>query len=557
MAYDNLDPNDTMIVNRGSNSYSVTVDQVSTSAPVLQDDDVFLVNRGDKSFSVTKKIITDEIGKEGQITAPVVVLTPPNGAGLGDITVTPAAEGITDVDQVSTITTVSVWNQDEIWSANQTGTTLGGYPWSGTFDGTQNGLTESTAGSSSGVIFTSVVSGSPIRIKGRSQGTAPFKLKVTDQNGVQQDVSNLWTNDGGFEWITLPESITGIKGLETYSVDNSANYCQTQAVEVGGRLLVNSDITPPADLGTITETSNTATITYTTDNNLSMLTVGQAMTQQPAYTPVTSKIKSGGIGTSTKAVTAAWSTAPYSWHDENGTENKDPSTSLVNSNFASQNYFNNNLNDTNKRGNKGIYLLNNCQFNYSGYQVGEKIEIVYGSGSGSQAVNMQITGDIQEGSINDSRSQGGKSVEPKLSIEITATATSGSFQITTGGFIHYISSFQGDVQDKILEFEDSTDLVNFRVGDVVQTTGTGNSSWNETQLWSGLAVGPYQEAHPITNAFNGVVAEYGCKPQFGQGYVSLTFNTKAYSKIKFNFYISAPSFSDGNIKFNGVAVGAI
>ena len=54
MAYDNLDPNDTMIVNRGNSSYSVTVDQVSNSSPVLEDNDVFLVNRGDKSFSVTK-----------------------------------------------------------------------------------------------------------------------------------------------------------------------------------------------------------------------------------------------------------------------------------------------------------------------------------------------------------------------------------------------------------------------------------------------------------------------------------------------------------------------
>ena len=123
MAYDNLDPNDTMIVNRGSNSYSVTVDQVSSSSPVLQDNDVFLVNRGDKSFSVTKKIITDEIGKEGEITAPVVVLTPPNGAGLGDTEVTPAAEGVTGV--VESQDTFSAWNQDQTWS-NAANFTLSG-----------------------------------------------------------------------------------------------------------------------------------------------------------------------------------------------------------------------------------------------------------------------------------------------------------------------------------------------------------------------------------------------------------------------------------------------
>ena len=49
MTYNNLKPDDTMVVNRGENSYKVTVDSIKTDSPTLQDTDVFLVNRGENS----------------------------------------------------------------------------------------------------------------------------------------------------------------------------------------------------------------------------------------------------------------------------------------------------------------------------------------------------------------------------------------------------------------------------------------------------------------------------------------------------------------------------
>ena len=66
--YNNLEATDTMVVNSGENSYSVTVADVADGA-VLEDTDLFLVNRGENSYSVTKKQLADEIAPDGVIEA--------------------------------------------------------------------------------------------------------------------------------------------------------------------------------------------------------------------------------------------------------------------------------------------------------------------------------------------------------------------------------------------------------------------------------------------------------------------------------------------------------
>ena len=81
MAYNDLQETDTVIVNSGENSYSATVEQVAAGTN-LATTDVLLVNRGESSYSVTVQQLSDEIGARGEITPPVVVRTPPNGAGM-------------------------------------------------------------------------------------------------------------------------------------------------------------------------------------------------------------------------------------------------------------------------------------------------------------------------------------------------------------------------------------------------------------------------------------------------------------------------------------------
>ena len=133
--YNELEATDTMVVNNGESSYSVTVADVADGA-VLEETDVFLVNRGEQSYTVTKKQLADEIAPDGVIEPPVVVLTPPNGAGMADEDVTPAAEGITGV--VETTTTESAWNQDRSWSGGAK--TGGAYDANYAFDKLFNGL---------------------------------------------------------------------------------------------------------------------------------------------------------------------------------------------------------------------------------------------------------------------------------------------------------------------------------------------------------------------------------------------------------------------------------
>ena len=83
MAYNNLQPTDTMAVQRGDNSYQVTVDAVSTNDPALQDSDWFLVNRGANSYKVSKATLTNELGPKGVVVTPTV-LRPSDGAGSGE-----------------------------------------------------------------------------------------------------------------------------------------------------------------------------------------------------------------------------------------------------------------------------------------------------------------------------------------------------------------------------------------------------------------------------------------------------------------------------------------
>ena len=84
MTYNNLQPTDTMLVNRDGNSYQVPVDSIKNNDDSLRDDDVFLVNRGSNSYKVTKGVLASEIGGGG-VSAPgiasVVLTETPNDAG--------------------------------------------------------------------------------------------------------------------------------------------------------------------------------------------------------------------------------------------------------------------------------------------------------------------------------------------------------------------------------------------------------------------------------------------------------------------------------------------
>ena len=121
---------------------------------------------------------------------------------------------------------------------------------------------------------------------------------------------------------------------------------------------------------------------------------------------------------------------------------------------VSQNYFNSNVNDANKNGNRGVYIYdkNNhyMTFRYFNATVGQKIQLVGGNGSinalGSD-LTINVTGDIEEDGSDIVFVSAGtqtKNQIPKDMVEVTTTSTAGSFTIKTsfpgGLMLHYWSN---------------------------------------------------------------------------------------------------------------------
>ena len=75
---DKLKATDTMIVNRGENSYQASVADVKSGSK-LKDDDVFLLNRGENSYKITKADLESEIAPPETVNKPTL-LTPANNA---------------------------------------------------------------------------------------------------------------------------------------------------------------------------------------------------------------------------------------------------------------------------------------------------------------------------------------------------------------------------------------------------------------------------------------------------------------------------------------------
>ena len=155
MPYNKLQPEDELLVNQGSESYSIKADTLKAEMAnydKLQSTDLMLVNRGTDSYSVQLDTLREEIAPKGEIDTPVAVISPADGAGMGPENVYPAAEGITGVVEEST--TKSSWNQDQYWSNSLS--ISGSQPESGspiaeTFDGNLNTFVR-PAGSSTGML---------------------------------------------------------------------------------------------------------------------------------------------------------------------------------------------------------------------------------------------------------------------------------------------------------------------------------------------------------------------------------------------------------------------
>ena len=502
MPYNKLQPEDELLVNQGSESYSIKADTLKAEMAnydKLQSTDLMLVNRGTDSYSVQLDTLREEIAPKGEIDTPVAVISPADGAGMGPENVYPAAEGITGVVEEST--TKSSWNQDQYWSNSLS--ISGSQPESGspiaeTFDGNLNTFVR-PAGSSTGMLaeFPEKIMGK-VRIYASVGGGAFLKINGNDYANRFPDW-DVFNQADAKAWVDLSDDEDGIESFEVVHSGGTISYLR--AIEVNDQILVDNTI-DSSGAGTVTTT--TATLTYTTDNNLDLLVAGQAMTQKPAYTPVTDTIVT--IENSTLDFSFS-SSVTYST-DANQYPNEPPSNAFDGSTSLPQWTIQNNK-QTNEffasfeLGPDGISdpLIGvngrNLTLNYSGgpsdfpaIWVNDDYSTAQFFTADGDDKDFQFTGLVTKVSIG--------------SVNKPQNHTPGDY------FTIYSFRLNGELMvdgstplGTELTFNTDKDLANFRTGDVVQTASTWiRGDFNSPPIFADGQAGEYS-GFPHTNAFDG------------------------------------------------------
>jgi hypothetical protein len=176
------------------------------------------------------------------------------------------------------------------------------------------------------------------------------------------------------------------------------------AIEVNGVVLIGNALVE--------------TLTLTDDTNLANFRVGDVVS---SYTP-TATISAASI---------------YALYNDNQTEILSPTPAQADT-IGQQNYYNNDINDVNKTGNKGFYIYdtNSITITYSGLTAGDSIGIIAGPASGGPSsldLNFSVSGNVtQSGSVtfySGTSLAGDKSTLPKQLTNLTTTGSSGSFTL--------------------------------------------------------------------------------------------------------------------------------
>ena len=278
-----LNDNDLFLVERSGTSHSVTTENLMST---IQDDDLMLVERNGVSYKVTGEDVKDQLGgPSGAIESPVAIISPEDGAGMSNVSVTPAAEGITGVVEGTTT---------ESFNYSDNTTYVNGSP----YDDTKTPQYGWDGDTSSQMIIQPQVNTDPVSvtttglsITGKlevftngNQIVPTMKFVVTYDDGTSQETSS-YNQNSVYLVINSGNEAKTVTSI-THKHQGSGNNTSVgwRSVRANNVLLKDSD----------TVTFTTASLTYTTDKSLSLLADGQSMTQQPAYTPVTDTIKTVG-----------------------------------------------------------------------------------------------------------------------------------------------------------------------------------------------------------------------------------------------------------------------
>ena len=448
------DNQDKILIQRNTDSFSI---DAGKSMETIQDTDYILVQRGEESYRVSGAIAKDDLGTKGEIQEPVAVISPEDGAGMSDEDVYPAAEGITGLVESTVIAptysstlTVEVGNAD------------GGTTAVNAFDGDTakefRGTIASTMvwdASSYGITVANSLKIHTLSLKGSGDSNVAISINGAVLHNTNTSDQN--TNYGTAGTVNIP--FTGDLNEVRFVATGSAG-TYFYAIYVDDEVLIDGGVT------------NNATLTYTTDNNLNLLTVGQAMTQQPAYTPVTDTITSITTFPSNPSITYADAGADY----QTGFVDK------TSANFQ--------------------YTWNQGEYKTDG------IYVIIDKGAGNEYASLRLT-------PAGSQAVASGSNDLKNWVQIQGISN------TDHGFLGYryiwpqstLSAYGGGVtytsmavDSKELEFNSPKDIVNFRPGDIVQVNGTGNPLWNETKFWNAYTTtnGNWlEETFTSDRAFNG------------------------------------------------------
>ena len=269
MTYKKLKPTDTMIINRGENSYQVSVADAK-SGDKLKPDDQFLVNRGANSYRISKADLDTELGPDldTNVTTPTF-LAPVDGAG--DLV---TAES--DVIVVKDVTTTPKYS-DEISGPER----LTAYPKEHAFDGDESTISLAENGN------TMVWTAGP-------EFSSTTELTVWYYCAAQTDNSGLLVN--GVELFTIEANGAYSETVSVASVQSISWKTWSGSQYVG--------VTKIAIDGVVLLDNNTQTIlTFASDKQLSVFEPGDNVQQDsnydaesdtitnvdPGYTPTTTR----------------------------------------------------------------------------------------------------------------------------------------------------------------------------------------------------------------------------------------------------------------------------
>lgn len=224
---------------------------------------------------------TEEVAPDGEITEPVVIISPVDGAGMSPENVTPAAEGITNVVEGIYVAPIEGVNNSEMWSDLLSGTglrdaTLG-------FDGDET--TEAFGGDSPLTLNYTFENVTRLQIRVRAKGYGSGDVTVVVSGNGITDTSFAQGLAGELQDITL--SSTTISAIK---ITTSSNQVATgiSQIYVNDELLLDSNLTSYPGGGA--DPVPMATLTYTTGTSLDLMEDGQPMTMKPDYIPRSSRI---------------------------------------------------------------------------------------------------------------------------------------------------------------------------------------------------------------------------------------------------------------------------